>query len=88
MITPVSIQNIGWRTYIYFSIFNFLFIPLIYFAYPETQWLSLEQIDKLFTGEKILMRWDPKLGVPGEAPQKRDEEKFMHGEEVEVARET
>lgn len=71
-ITPVSINNIGWRTYVYFCIFNFCFIPLIYFAYPETQWLSLEQIDKLFTGEKVLLRWDPAMGIPGEAPEKTD----------------
>lgn len=53
-ITPVSIKSIG-RTYIYFSVFNFCFIPLIYFFYPETRNLSLEHIDRLFTGEKILL---------------------------------
>ena len=71
-ITPVSIANIGWGTYVYFCIFNLCFIPLIYFFYPETQWLSLEQIDKLFTGDKILLRWGPAMGVPGEAPEKSD----------------
>lgn len=71
-ITPMSIANIGWRTYVYFSVFNFCFIPLLYVAFPETQWLSLEQIDKLFTGDKILLRWDPAMGVPGEAPEKTD----------------
>lgn len=68
-ITPVSIDSIGYKTYIYFCIFNFCFLPLIYFAYPETQWLSLEQIDKLFTGDKIMLKWDNKMGVPGEAPR-------------------
>lgn len=87
MITPVSIQSIGWRTYVYFSVFNFLFIPIIYFAYPETQWLSLEQIDKLFTGEKIMLRWDPQMGVPGEAPDTRDEEKSIRQEELEASKE-
>lgn len=56
-ITPVSITNIGYRTYIYFCVFNFAFLPLIYFFYPETRNLSLEQIDKLFTGEKVEMHW-------------------------------
>lgn len=74
MITPVSITNIGYKTYIYFTIFNFGFIPLIYFFYPETQWLSLEQIDKLFTGDKIMLHWDRSMGVPGEAPEKADRE--------------
>ncbi|OWZ61131.1 hypothetical protein AYX14_06409 [Cryptococcus neoformans] len=53
-ITPVSISSIGYKTYIYFCVFNACFIPLIYFFYPETAKLSLEQIDLLFTGEKVL----------------------------------
>lgn len=69
-ITPVSINNIGWKTYIYFAIFNAAFIPIIYFFYPETKWLSLEQIDRLFTGEKVLLHWDNSMGVPGESPEK------------------
>ncbi|KAK2760409.1 hypothetical protein FQN54_002479 [Arachnomyces sp. PD_36] len=62
-ITPVSIQNIGWKTYLYFAIFNFFFIPLIYLFYPETRNLTLEQVDKLFTGEKVLLHWHPSMGV-------------------------
>lgn len=66
-ITPVSINNIGYRTYIYFCVFNFFFLPLIYFFYPETRKLSLEQIDKLFTGEKVMLHWRPSMGdVRGE----------------------
>ncbi|OTB05536.1 hypothetical protein M426DRAFT_260735 [Hypoxylon sp. CI-4A] len=61
-ITPVSIANVGWRTYVYFCIFNFCFLPLIYFFYPETQNLSLEQIDKLFTGDKVLLHWKASMG--------------------------
>ncbi|KAG4279993.1 hypothetical protein FPRO06_11326 [Fusarium proliferatum] len=69
-ITPVSISSIGWKTYIYFCIFNAFFVPLIYFFYPETRLLSLEQIDKLFTGPKVLLHWDHSMGVPGEASEK------------------
>jgi hypothetical protein len=69
-ITPVSISSIGWKTYIYFCIFNAFFVPLIYFFYPETRLLSLEQIDKLFTGSKIMLHWDHSMGAPGEASQK------------------
>ncbi|CAM1507472.1 Fc.00g071130.m01.CDS01 [Cosmosporella sp. VM-42] len=65
-ITPVSIHSIGWKTYVYFCIFNFFFIPMIYFGYPETKNLSLEQIDKLFTGGKLMLHWDRSMGVPGE----------------------
>ncbi|RDW91960.1 MFS sugar transporter-like protein [Coleophoma crateriformis] len=60
-ITPVSINSIEWRTYIYFAVFNAFFIPLIYFFYPETKNLTLEQIDKLFTGDKVLLHWHPSM---------------------------
>ena len=64
-ITPVSIGSIAWRTYIYFAVFNFCFLPLIYFFYPETRNLSLEQIDRLFTGPKVLLYWKDSMGAPG-----------------------
>ncbi|KAK7403002.1 hypothetical protein QQX98_011243 [Neonectria punicea] len=69
-IVPVSFENIGWKTYVYFSVFNLCFIPMIYFLYPETRFLSLEQIDKLFTGDKIKLHWDNSMGIPGDAPVK------------------
>ncbi|BCS20819.1 sugar porter family MFS transporter [Aspergillus puulaauensis] len=65
-ITPVSISNIGYRTYIYFAIFNFCFLPIIFFFYPETRNLTLEQIDRLFTGEKVRLHWDASMGVAGD----------------------
>lgn len=54
-ITPISIGSIGHRTYIYFAVFNACFIPIIFFFYPETARLSLEQVDLLFTGDKVLL---------------------------------
>lgn len=38
-ITPVSVKSIGYGTYVYFSVFNACFVPLIYFCYPETKGL-------------------------------------------------
>ncbi|PWY65415.1 general substrate transporter [Aspergillus eucalypticola CBS 122712] len=46
--TPTAIQNIQWRYYMLYAIFNFTFIPLIYYFYVETATLSLEQVDRLF----------------------------------------
>lgn len=54
-ITPVSIKSIGHYTYVYFCVFNASFVPIIYFFYPETAKLSLEQIDFLFTGPRVLL---------------------------------
>jgi hypothetical protein len=65
-ITPVSISSIGWRTYVYFGVFNASFLPLIYFFYPETRGLSLENIDKLFTGGKVTMHWKESWGEAGD----------------------
>ncbi|KAI8137993.1 general substrate transporter [Fennellomyces sp. T-0311] len=48
MITPPAIANIGYGIYIIFAIFNFLFIPIVYFFYPETKGRSLEELDVLF----------------------------------------
>ncbi|PPJ59199.1 hypothetical protein CBER1_03038 [Cercospora berteroae] len=61
-ITPVSIKSIGYKTYIYFAIFNACFLPLIYFFYPETRNLSLEQIDRLFTGPKVVLHIKDAIG--------------------------
>ncbi|KAL4922365.1 general substrate transporter [Aspergillus aurantiobrunneus] len=72
-ITPVSISSIGYRTYIYFAIFNFAFLPIIYFFYPETRNLTLEQIDLLFTGEKVRLHWDASLGVAGDTEHRLGE---------------
>ncbi|KXT15256.1 hypothetical protein AC579_4849 [Pseudocercospora musae] len=76
-ITPVSISSIGYKTYIYFAIFNALFLPLIYLFYPETRNLSLEQIDRLFTGPKVVMHIRDAVGgadevVFGKAAMQQD----------------
>ncbi|KAG9089175.1 hypothetical protein FRC06_001683, partial [Ceratobasidium sp. 370] len=34
-ITPVSVQSIGYRTYIIFAALNASFVPVIYFTFPE-----------------------------------------------------
>ncbi|KAI7855212.1 general substrate transporter [Circinella umbellata] len=48
MITPPAIANIGYGIYVIFAILNFLFIPIIYFYFPETKGRSLEEMDVVF----------------------------------------
>lgn len=47
-VTPVSFSSIGWKTWIVFSILNFVFIFVVFLFYPETSGLSLEDVDYLF----------------------------------------
>ncbi|GAB1209741.1 hypothetical protein APSETT445_008522 [Aspergillus pseudonomiae] len=39
-ITPIGIQNIGWRFWIVWTVLNAVFLPIIYFLYPETGLLT------------------------------------------------
>lgn len=65
-IVPVSINSIGWKTYIYFAVFNAAFVPVVYFFYPETKNLSLEEIDRLFTGDKVLIHLPASMRIPAD----------------------
>lgn len=47
-ITPIALTSLGWKFYLMWMTFNASFIPLIYFCYPETKGLPLEQIDHIF----------------------------------------
>ncbi|KAJ5613291.1 hypothetical protein N7510_006485 [Penicillium lagena] len=46
--TPTGIENIGYRFYIIFAVFNIAFIPVVYFLYPETAYRTLEDLDVYF----------------------------------------
>lgn len=56
LITPVLISNIHWATYIIFTCTLAAFVPIVYFAYPETSNLSLEEVDNLFLPEEYQLR--------------------------------
>ncbi|KAI4726169.1 putative Myo-inositol transporter 1 [Aureobasidium sp. EXF-10728] len=48
MITPTLINNLQWKAYLIFMCTNLAFVPLVYFCYPETSNLTLEEVDYLF----------------------------------------
>jgi len=51
-ITPIGIKNLGWKFYLIFMVFNAVFVPIIYFFYPETAGKTLEELDLLYATSK------------------------------------
>lgn len=51
-ITPIALNNIGYRTYIIFAVLNAAWVPVIYFFFPETKGLELEDVDRLFARDE------------------------------------
>src|ERR1700743_1912125 len=47
-ITPIGIQNLHWKFYILWLLFNALIVPTVYVFYPETADRSLEDMDRFF----------------------------------------
>ncbi|ORZ23566.1 general substrate transporter [Absidia repens] len=52
-ITPVLFEGISYWTYILFAFLNLAFLPMVYFWFPETQGLTLEQIEVLFATDDV-----------------------------------
>lgn len=47
-ITPIGIESLRWKFYIIWTVLNLVFVPTIYFFYPETANRQLEDIDLFF----------------------------------------
>ncbi len=47
-ITPIGIQNLQWKFYVIWLVFNWASIPILYLFYPETANRKLEDIDMMF----------------------------------------
>jgi hypothetical protein len=50
-ITPIALQNIGYRFYIILACFNATIAVMIFFWFPETKGKSLEEIDFYFASK-------------------------------------
>ncbi|KAH6607315.1 hypothetical protein Trco_003628 [Trichoderma cornu-damae] len=45
---PVSMDKIGWRTYIIFTVWDLVQTTVVYFFIPETKGRTLEELDEIF----------------------------------------
>lgn len=91
MISPVAIANIKWRVYILWAVLNFVFIFVVWFFYPETKGLTLEETNRIFEGGDPITRgaysFRPKTfdGSVGQRLHEKDYE--ANTEHREVAKE-
>ncbi|KEQ72815.1 hexose carrier protein [Aureobasidium namibiae CBS 147.97] len=70
MITPTLINKLQWQAYLIFMCTNLAFVPLVYFCYPETSNLTLEEVDYLF----ISLSGDVEHGAEKMSEEKRGSE--------------
>ncbi|KAJ5669530.1 MFS sugar transporter [Penicillium macrosclerotiorum] len=52
-VTPHAINNIGWRMFLMFAIFNYAIIVYAWFVLKETSRHSLEEMQEVFGGKKM-----------------------------------
>lgn len=69
-VTPVGFDKIGYQYYIVFAVVNAAIVPVVYFLFPETSGLSLEEIDDIFGNAK---GWLDPVGIAKEMRRGRDE---------------
>ncbi|ODV89448.1 hypothetical protein CANCADRAFT_26892 [Tortispora caseinolytica NRRL Y-17796] len=66
---PIGFANVGWKYYLVIIIWSAFFIPVIYFYFPETAKLSLEEINAQF-GDDVAVHIND---VPYEQRKQLDE---------------
>ncbi|KAF9888547.1 hypothetical protein FE257_008478 [Aspergillus nanangensis] len=82
-ITPIGIQNLGWRFYIIWTVLNAAFMPVIYLLYPETANRNLEDMDAYYRSNPPLLV----IGDPDATSAKRPLKYIQHeDEEIQISR--
>ncbi|BGP11834.1 hypothetical protein JCM10049v2_007754 [Rhodotorula toruloides] len=92
MVTPTAIPGMGkWGFYALFAGVNGAMMPFIYFFCPEVSGLTLEGVDELFAGGKVIVRRTVKVDDNGRIGGKtlhqleanKEQGSFEHVEKVE-----
>lgn len=81
-ITPISIQNLGWKFCIVFTVFNAAFMPVIYFFYPEIANRTFEDADEYYRNNPQLIVTGDKGDISSKRPLKYVELERTHMQRV------
>lgn len=57
--------GIGWATFVFFGLLNFVAIPVVWALYPETANKSLEELDVIFSTKSLLV-WNAEAELRAE----------------------
>jgi MFS family permease len=63
---PVAIAAIGWKYWLFFLGMLLLFLVMVYFTYPETKGLTLEELANLFEDDEGVKIIDKMEGIEPE----------------------
>jgi len=53
-LNPVALENIGWKYYVIIDVIILLEILVVYFTYPETSRITLEEVSIIFDGKRAV----------------------------------
>ncbi|WZH41972.1 general substrate transporter [Fusarium acuminatum] len=84
MITPILINRLQWKAYLIFMATNLVFVPIIFFLYPETSNLALEEVDYIFArGEntvQVAREMQKELALHGHLSEDRHTGRAIKGD--------
>lgn len=69
-ITPIGVQNLGWRFYIIWVTLNAAMVPTMYFFYPETAGRTLEDMDEYYRANPPLLVFRDKEAISLKRPER------------------
>ncbi|KAF5623085.1 hypothetical protein F52700_10398 [Fusarium sp. NRRL 52700] len=82
MIAPILINRLQWKAYLIFMATKLIFVPIIFFLYPETSNLDLQEVDYIFDrGEKanqMAREMQKELTLHGRLADNRYPKKALH----------